>query len=367
MTDRLPIVMTMLCLMSAGQAIHAGADGTAGPGTGSPATSDHALSTTSDQEYANLVRALGDPHLKVREVATERLCLLDASYLPRLTESFKRQTDFEMKRRLRYVIEYIFHREQLVGSNGFLGVSIDAMTTRVAHDPQTRRDTYGIVVKKAQEGFAARRAGMEDGDVIIGFNGEPLPEDRTSNSFVELVSSHPPGAQLDLTVLRRKEPRRVVVRTGERPTKLLDGLLLELYRAYGERSFLRVLHVDPDSPAADLGLPVRSCILAVNGHSLDDNNAENILRTVVHSARPNSEISVQIAETHEVELDVTLGTRPVELISDAKLQEARKNFVAFWKKQGGELLVLHHQRWQRTNLAHLISSGQLAPEARLLP
>jgi hypothetical protein len=334
----------------------------------------HALSTTDPEEYEKLVRALGDPHLQVREVATERLCLLDMSYLPQLSRSFQQEGDFEVKRRLRYVVEYIFHREQIAGRDGFLGVEIEMNALRVGLDPVTRKEDLGIGVKRAMEGFAARRAGMENGDVIIRFNGQPIPDERSSTAFVNLVSSHSPGERLELTVLRLQKPRAIVARVGERPMALLDGAVLEFFslNAVGDpspgRGGLRVLHVEPGTPASTIGLPPRSCVLAVNDRSLDTAGAENILRTALQEAPQNSELTFTVAEAGEVPLQITLGTRPVTMIRDQDvLQEARSRFVAFWKEQGGEFLQLRHRRMQSLNIERFRSSDQLMPEIRILP
>lgn len=340
-----------------------------------PPASTSPVVTVTPEEYEHLVQELGAPRLASRDAATERLCRLEASHLPQLARSYREAGEFEVKRRLRYVVEHIFHRDQLAGQDGFLGVEIEMTALRVGYDPATRKHELGIGVKRAMDGFAAHRAGMENGDIIIGFNGRPIPDDRSSASFVKLVSSHAPGDRVDLTVLRLEEPRTIIARAGERPAAMLDGAVMEPCtlspRTEGApiRIAVRVLHVEPGSPASALGLPHRSCILAVNNQSPNTNhNAENFLQSAVNEAGPNTELAFTVAEGREVTLEVTLGKRPVTMISEREvLQEARNRFMAFWKEQGQEHMQLRHRRMESLRLDHLRSPDLLLPEVGVLP
>ncbi len=326
------------------------------------------LGTTSQDKFLKLVNALTAPSFQVRDIATNRLCLLNESYLPALADQYASHTDFEAKRRLRYIIEYIFHRQLNAGRNGFLGITIEPLTVRVAHDPKTEEDRYGIIVKQVQEGFPAIRAGIQNGDIIVRFNEQSLPEDRSTASFIQIVSSHIPGDLVDVTVLRHSKPKTLRVDAGKDPTALLDGATIEFERIFQTFSGLRVLHVEPGSHAEKIGLRKSSTLLSVNGNMLTSSNARNVLRTIIQNAEAGDSLAFVLVETEEVEIPVVLGTRPVELITDEDvLRKAHERFVRFWSSRDGEMLPLRSRPTIRIGWNQILAMGYFTPEVRLLP
>lgn len=81
---------------------------------------------------------------------------------------------------------------------GSLGVTIQAVTPEAVSQlglPSAR----GALVASVVSGGAAERAGIRAGDVIIGFNGNPVND---PNALRNAVAASQPGTQVELTVWR---------------------------------------------------------------------------------------------------------------------------------------------------------------------
>lgn len=81
---------------------------------------------------------------------------------------------------------------------GFLGVSIADVTSELAKR-ENLKVNKGVYVASVQEGGAADKAGVQDGDVIIKVDGVDVP---TSPNLQELIARKRPGDPVKLTVLR---------------------------------------------------------------------------------------------------------------------------------------------------------------------
>jgi serine protease Do len=76
------------------------------------------------------------------------------------------------------------------------------------------REVRGVGVEKVSENSPAARAGLQNGDVILKFNGE----DATSvRKLTRLISEVAPDHQAALTILRGGSEREIVVTLGKRP------------------------------------------------------------------------------------------------------------------------------------------------------
>ena len=62
----------------------------------------------------------------------------------------------------------------------------------------------GALVNDVTEGGAAERAGIQPGDVILEFDGEPI---ETSSMLPPIVGSNPPGTEAKVLVSRNGETR----------------------------------------------------------------------------------------------------------------------------------------------------------------
>jgi serine protease Do len=60
----------------------------------------------------------------------------------------------------------------------------------------------------------AALAGIEPGDLVVGFDGEEITEPTT---FVLLLTRTPVGSEVPLEIIRGGEKRTITVRVGRRP------------------------------------------------------------------------------------------------------------------------------------------------------
>lgn len=73
----------------------------------------------------------------------------------------------------------------------------------------------GVAVEKVLDNSPAKQAGLQDGDVIVRFNGEEVTSYR---KLTRLISETAPDHQAKLTVFRGGSEREVTVTMGKRPT-----------------------------------------------------------------------------------------------------------------------------------------------------
>jgi C-terminal processing protease CtpA/Prc len=328
-----------------------------------PATPNARLQPAQVQQ---LVGQLAHPRYAVREQATEVLCRLDESYLPLLVEQYHAEKRFEPKRRIRYITEYIFHREQIVGRNGFMGVKVHRQVIPEMTDPTNGRPARGVLVQEVISGFPAERAGLENCDMIVALNGEALPEDPITDSFVRKVGSHRPNTLITLRVLRAGPPRQVRVKLGPEPSSLLVGTRMVPLTAPEPTppQGVWILATEETSALAAAGLKSNELIRSIDGIPIGPSGVgqlEGILRT----QPPGAEVVLSVAGTRVVDVRVKLGTRPPELINEAKdFAEARSRFMNWWEEQGGDL----PGRPDGVRLASgMMPPPKLGPESTLVP
>ncbi|MGQ0542447.1 MAG: PDZ domain-containing protein [Blastocatellia bacterium] len=102
----------------------------------------------------------------------------------------------------------------------YLGVQTEEVT-RENFSKFGLREVRGVAIDKVVEGSPAQTAGLQDGDVIIKFNGEEVTSTR---KLTRLVSEVSPDHTVKITVLRAGVEREISVTVGTRPTpKFEDG------------------------------------------------------------------------------------------------------------------------------------------------
>ncbi|HEU4767151.1 MAG TPA: Do family serine endopeptidase [Pyrinomonadaceae bacterium] len=98
---------------------------------------------------------------------------------------------------------------------GSLGVTIQALTPE-AVSRLGLQSARGALVASVVSGGGAERAGVRAGDVIIGFNGNPVVD---PNALRNAVAATAPGSQVELTVWRNGGEQRLRVTLGELNTQ----------------------------------------------------------------------------------------------------------------------------------------------------
>ena len=96
------------------------------------------------------------------------------------------------------------HRETIEfdGPRPFLGVGLERV-----------RDGGGARVDSVEENSAAERAGLREGDVIVGYNGETIG---TPWDLTRAVLKSEPGDRVDLEIERDGDRQTVRAELGER-------------------------------------------------------------------------------------------------------------------------------------------------------
>ncbi len=101
---------------------------------------------------------------------------------------------------------------------GFLGVGFDRI-------PRPLVEALGVPPGAAQvtsvyPGTGAEREGIREGDIITGINGKKLKD---SSHLRTTISSHRPGDEITLEVVRNQETQEYSIRLGDIPPELLGA------------------------------------------------------------------------------------------------------------------------------------------------
>ncbi|HXI12604.1 MAG TPA: Do family serine endopeptidase [Thermoanaerobaculia bacterium] len=112
-------------------------------------------------------------------------------------------------------------RERGKVTRGYLGISIRDVEAR----PGTREafnlpSNEGAVVEAVREGEPADRAGIQNGDVIVGVDQMKV---RKTRDLIDYVSDQPPGSTVKVSLFRNGQRKTVSVRTTERPLTAAEG------------------------------------------------------------------------------------------------------------------------------------------------
>lgn len=97
---------------------------------------------------------------------------------------------------------------------GYIGVSLQPLDESVAAALGIPKDR-GELIRSVTPGSAAARAGIQQGDVIIGINGREVTPDQTLSW---LVAQSPVGTRIPIELIRNGKRQRVTVTVAERPT-----------------------------------------------------------------------------------------------------------------------------------------------------
>jgi S1-C subfamily serine protease len=139
---------------------------------------------------------------------------------------------------------------------GFLGVQIDDADN-------------GVTVVAVEPESAAAEIGLQEGDVIVSFNGEDVDDPRDLSRAVRQL---PPGETITLTVERGDETLTLEGELGQRGRgmRVIPPMLGDDLRFDAETNAWDVVAVGEGSLLADAGIQAGDRITAVNGESLDN-------------------------------------------------------------------------------------------------
>jgi serine protease Do len=159
---------------------------------------------------------------------------------------------------------------------GYLGVQIQDLTPEMAESLDLDRDFEGVIVADVTPDSPADRGGVEQGDVIVRFDGEDIED---VSELRNEVAETQPGTSVDVVVYRDEDERTLDVEVGDlseyravqaRRTGTRLGLTLqpvdsEMAEELGmtEPVGLVVTNVQQGTPAAAAGISRGDIILKV--------------------------------------------------------------------------------------------------------
>jgi len=101
----------------------------------------------------------------------------------------------------------------------FLGVRYVLINEKIKEENGLSVDYGALIVKGSRgeeaviPGSAAEKANLQEGDIILSFNGEKIT---TQNSLAKIIRKYKPGDKVTLEILRGKKKKTVEVVLGER-------------------------------------------------------------------------------------------------------------------------------------------------------
>ncbi|MCH7892928.1 MAG: Do family serine endopeptidase [Proteobacteria bacterium] len=153
---------------------------------------------------------------------------------------------------------------------GLLGVQIYSLTPALAKELE-KEDALGALVSEVSENSAAAKAGIEPGDVIIAVDGKTVKD---SAELRNTIGMKPAGETVRIGVWRDGETRTVLARLGEQVQNTplagaevhggLEGASFIGTSSADEHDGVRIVSVEPNSPAAQRGLRPDDIITKVN-------------------------------------------------------------------------------------------------------
>jgi serine protease Do len=175
-------------------------------------------------------------------------------------------------------------------TRGWLGVSIQEVTPALAKSFDLK-EKKGALVAQVVSGSPAEKAGIEQGDVIVEFDGKEVAG---SKDLPRLVASTPVGKSVSIKLWRNGKVLDRQVKVGEMQEKVemtkapfqkslgitVQNLTPEIAKGLGLKKDTGVVvtRVEPGSPAADAGIQTGDVIREVNRTPVKD--AEDFIQKI---------------------------------------------------------------------------------------
>jgi serine protease Do len=139
---------------------------------------------------------------------------------------------------------------------GWLGIRAQDVSPQLASSLGLVRSGEMAVVTEVTEGSPAAEAGIKTGDIVVDFNGKPVPR---SHDFPSVIADTPPGQKVTLKIIREKKEQTVAVKIGELPDESDTSQQIE---AKDAEIGLRVQRITPEA-ARRLGMNSTKGVIVV--------------------------------------------------------------------------------------------------------
>ncbi|NWG02481.1 MAG: DegQ family serine endoprotease [Syntrophaceae bacterium] len=184
-------------------------------------------------------------------------------------------------------------------TRGWLGVSIQEVTPELAKSFGLK-EKKGALVAQVVSGSPAGKAGIEQGDVIVEFDGKEITD---SKDLPRMVASTPVGKAVTIQLIRNGKVLDRQVKVGEMEEKVevakthstkkslgitVQNVPPEMARGLGlkKETGVVVTLVEPGSPAADAGIQTGDVIHEVNRKPVK--NVEDFVQKVEKALDQNN-------------------------------------------------------------------------------
>lgn len=185
-------------------------------------------------------------------------------------------------------------------TRGYLGVYLQEITVdlkEALHLPSLK----GVLISEVMNDTPASKAGLENGDVVMEFNGKKVED---LQSFRMQVASTTVGKKVTMKVLRDGKEKTLAVKIGEFQDQLSNAAIendkktklglrvINVTDAQAQRFNLKattgvvVIEVKPDSPAAAAGVSIGDIILAIGKKTIDNVNTYRTAIAKLKTGKP---------------------------------------------------------------------------------
>ncbi|MDJ0884663.1 MAG: DegQ family serine endoprotease [Desulfobacterales bacterium] len=170
-------------------------------------------------------------------------------------------------------------------SRGWLGVGIQNLTPELA-EYYGLDQKEGVLVTQVYEGDPADDAGIKEGDIIVGIDGQGV---KTSRELSRKVAEAGVGNKMRIKLMRDGQAKTVRVKLAKRPdreptlargearsddlglrVRNIDPEIAEQLGVSANQNGVVVVQLDPDSTSAQAGIRRGDIIIEINREAIED-------------------------------------------------------------------------------------------------
>lgn len=196
----------------------------------------------------------------------------------------------------RYILDTLIAGKQV--SYGWLGISVQNIDQKLSEYFELK-DRRGALLAKILPGGPAEKAGLKEGDIVVGFDGEVITDVK---ELVKTVTRTQVGKKAKIDIIRDKRPMSLMVEVAQRPSTIEDmsveakeswrGLIVsditdDVRKRYGisQDNGVIVTEIEDGSPAAESGIMPGDVIESINNVSIDDlNDYKRVTASITNKA-----------------------------------------------------------------------------------